>query len=42
MKLAPAWAELRKVLNEVNRVLEDLTRQIGVSYVRIAVVARGS
>jgi chaperonin cofactor prefoldin len=23
VKLAPAWAELRKVLNELNRVLED-------------------
>jgi hypothetical protein len=23
VKLAPAWAELRKVLNELNRVLDD-------------------
>jgi hypothetical protein len=22
VKLAPAWAELRKILNEINRVLE--------------------
>ena len=33
VKLAPAWAELRKVLNELNRVLGALTRQIGISYV---------
>ena len=27
VELAPAWAELRKVLNELNRVLED--RRVG-------------